>query len=340
MMAIGRLHLLRSTLWHHTTARFCVSTRRTIRKLWERRRELKCSKDGLTYTFKIRKGVNSHDGSDVTSKDVKASYDKIIFPPEGVASARKASYVVVDKIETPDISTVTFYLKHPSASFLANLASPWNFIYKADILAKDPRWYEKNIMGSGPFIFVEYVAGSHWVAKKNPSYFMKGRPYLDGYKAIFIRDTAPRVAAVRSGQALIEFRGFSPASRDDIVRALGNNVVVQESPWNCGLTVTINNEKKPFDDPRVRRALTLAIDRQEASKALFEHLAHEICRRHISGQGPSLLPRRRSLASWRVLARVSRRLGKRLDGFSKKPEFRRVMLSRLRIVTSKRKISR
>ena len=226
------------------------------------------SKDGLTYTFKIRKGIKFHDGSDVTSKDVKASYDKIIFPPEGVASARKASYAVVDKIETPDISTVTFYLKHPSASFLANLASPWNFIYKADILAKDPRWYEKNIMGSGPFIFVEYVAGSHWVAKKNPSYFMKGRPYLDGYKAIFIRDTAPRVAAVRSGQALIEFRGFSPASRDDIVRTLGNKVVVQESPWNCGQTVTINSEKKPFDDPRVRRALTLAIDRQEASKAL------------------------------------------------------------------------
>jgi peptide/nickel transport system substrate-binding protein len=226
------------------------------------------SKDGLTYTFKIRKGIKFHDGSDVTSKDVKASYDKIIFPPEGVASARKASYVVVDKIETPDNSSVTFYLKHPSASFLANLASPWNFIYKADILAKEPRWYEKNIMGSGPFIFVEYVAGSHWVAKKNPSYFMKGRPYLDGYKAIFIRDTAPRVAAVRSGQALIEFRGFSPASRDDIVRTLGNKVVVQEGPWNCGLTVTINNEKKPFDDPRVRRALTLAIDRQEASKAL------------------------------------------------------------------------
>jgi len=228
------------------------------------------SKDGLTYTFKIRKGIKFHDGSELTSRDVKATYEKIIFPPQGVASIRKASYAVVDKIETPDIFTIVFYLKHPSASFLANLASPWNFIYKADILAKEPRWYEKNIMGTGPFTYVEYVPGSHWVAKKNPNYFMKDRPYLDSYKAIFIRDTAPRVAAIRSGQALIEFRSFSPAGRDDIVKALGDKVVVQESPWICNLAVTINNEKKPFDDPRVRRALTLAIDRWEASKALSQ----------------------------------------------------------------------
>jgi len=228
------------------------------------------SKDRLIYTFKIRQGIQFHDGSVMTANDVKATFDKIIFPPEGVVSARQATYAVVDKVESSDAQTVVFRLKHPSASFLANLASPWNFIYKAEILAKDPRWFEKNIMGSGPFTFVEYVAGSHWVGKKNPNYFMKGRPYLDGYKAIIIRDTAPRVAALRSGQALIEFRGFNPAARDDIVKTAGDQVVVQEGPWVCNLTVTINNEKKPFDDVRVRRALTLAIDRWGASKALSQ----------------------------------------------------------------------
>ena len=228
------------------------------------------SKDGLTYTFKIRKGIKFHDGSLLTARDVKATYDKIVFPPEGVASARKAYYAMVEKVEAPDESTVVFHLKWPSASLLRQLASPWNFIYKADILAKDPRWYEKNVMGSGPFTFVDYVAGSHWDGKKNPDYFVKGRPYLDGYRAVFIRDTAPRVAAIRGGQALIEFRGFNPAVRDDLVRALGDKIRVQESSWICNMTVAINNEKKPFDDVRVRKALTLAIDRWEGSKALSQ----------------------------------------------------------------------
>jgi peptide/nickel transport system substrate-binding protein len=226
------------------------------------------SKDGLSYTFKIRKAIQFHDGSQLTARDVKATYDKIIFPPQGVVSARQASYAMVDKIETPDIYTVIFRLKYTSASFLANLASPWNFIYKVDILAKEPRWYEKNIMGSGPFAYVEYVAGSHWIGKKNANYFITGRPYLDGYRAIFIRDTAPRVASVRSGQALIEFRGFNPAARDDIVKGAGDKVIVQESPWLCSIQIVVNNEKKPFNDVRVRRALSLAIDRWGASQAL------------------------------------------------------------------------
>jgi len=226
------------------------------------------SKDGLTYTFKIRKGIKFHDGGDLTSKDVKATYDKIIFPSEGVASARQAAYGVVKSVEAPDPYTVVFQLKQLSASFIANLASPWNFIYKADLLAKDPRWYEKNVMGTGPFVFVEHVPGSHWIGKKNPNYYLKDRPYLDGFKAVFVRDTAPRVAAVRSGQALIEFRGFNPAALEDVKKSLGNQAVVQESPWICNLTVVFNNEKKFFNDARVRRALSLALDRWGASKAL------------------------------------------------------------------------
>lgn len=228
----------------------------------------KVSKDGKTYTFKIRKGIKFHDGSTLTARDVKATYDKIISPPPGVVSVRKGSYSMVKSVEAPDGRTVVFRLKWPSASILANLASPWNFIYKADILAKDPHWYEKNINGTGPFKYVEYVPGSHWIGEKNKDYFVKGRPYLDGYRAIFIKSTSARVASIRGGRALIEFRGFSPAGRDDLVRALGKKIRVQEGPWICYLSVAINNEVKPFSDVRVRKALTLALDRWEASEYL------------------------------------------------------------------------
>src|SRR5439155_2745170 len=114
----------------------------------------------------------------------RRSSDKIIFPTAGVASDRKGQYVNVEVVEAPDPSTVIFRLKWPQSSFLLSVASPWNWIYKADILAKDPRWYEKNVMGTGPFLFVEHVKGSHWGGKKNPNYWDKGKPYLDGYCAI------------------------------------------------------------------------------------------------------------------------------------------------------------
>src|SRR6267143_6084157 len=200
--------------------------------------------DKRTYTFKLRRGVKFHDGSLLTSADVKASYDHIIFPPPTVVSSRQAAYHLVEAVEAPSPDTVVFRLKWHEASFIANLSSPWNWIYKADLLAKDPNWYEKNVMGTGPFRFVEYVRGSHWVGKKNADYWDKGKPYLDGFRAIFIPSASAQVAA------------------------LGTKLTVQESPWNCSIQVALNHEKKPFDDRRVRRALSLALDRWEGSKAL------------------------------------------------------------------------
>ena len=115
---------------------------------------------------------------------------------------------------------------------------------------------------------MEYVRGSHWVGKKNPDYWDKGKPYLDGYRAIFIQDASAQVAAIRGERAMIQFRGFTPAQRDGLVQALGNKITVQESPWNCSIQVAMNQEKKPFGDKRVRRALSLALDRYAGSKAL------------------------------------------------------------------------
>jgi len=228
------------------------------------------SRDGMTWTFKIRQGVKFHDGSTLTSRDIKATFDKIVFPPEGVISVRQAVYQGVKSIEAPDPQTIVFRLKWAVPSFLEKLASPFNWVYKAEILAREPRWYERNVMGTGPFRFVEYVRGSRWVGRRYDDYFERGKPYLDGYNALFIRTRSAMMAALRSGQALIEFRGVSPAERDELTRALGDRIQVQEAPWSCNLIISFNTKKKPFDDVRVRRALSLALDRWGGSRALSQ----------------------------------------------------------------------
>jgi peptide/nickel transport system substrate-binding protein len=225
------------------------------------------SKDGLTYTFKVRKGVKFHDGSTLSSEDIKATYDRLRNPPPGVLSIRQASYADIASIDTPDPLTVVFKLKKPNASMLTNFASPWDCVYSAAKLKQDPKFPERNILGTGPFTFAGHVAGSHWTGRKFDGYFEKGKPYLNGYLAVFIAG-APMVNALAAGEVLVEFRGHSPADRDRLMKALGDKAMVQESPWVCSLVVTFNTKKKPFDDVRVRRALNLAIDRWGGAQAL------------------------------------------------------------------------
>ncbi len=230
----------------------------------------KAANGGKRYTFDIRKGVKFHDGSPLTARDIVASFNKIIFPAEGVASARKAFFVMVAKVSAPNDNTVVFDLKYPSGAFVPALANPYNFIYAKKILDKDMHWFEKNVMGSGPFKFKERQPGAFISGGRNPGYYHKGKPYLDGFRAIFAKKQSLRVQAIRGGRASIEFRGFPPKSRDDLKKALGDKVTVQESDWNCNLLFVPNHRIKPFDDVRVRRALSLAIDRWGGSKYLSQ----------------------------------------------------------------------
>ena len=231
--------------------------------------EWKISPDGLTYTFKLHRGVKFHDGSPLTSADVKASYDKILNPPEGVRSIRKFHYQVVTAVEAPAPDTVVFKLKHPSASLLLNLASPWNVIFPKKYLDKDPNYFSKNNpIGSGPFKFKSRTPGSTFEGERNPDYFVKGRPYLDGYKFFVSTETSVRAAAVRSGRAYIEMRDLPDSEVDAIKKQLGDKVVVQSTPFVINFGISINNTKKPFDDVRVRKALTLGIDRYTAGRVL------------------------------------------------------------------------
>jgi peptide/nickel transport system substrate-binding protein len=232
-------------------------------------REWTISPDGLTYTFKLHPNIKFHDGSVMTSADVKATYEKIISPPKGTRSIRKNAFTAVGSIETPAATTIVFKLKFPSASLLANLASPWNVIYPKKYLDQDPNYFMKNVVGSGPFKFKSYTRGSTFEGERNPDYFVPGRPYLDGYKFFISTETSVRAAAVRSGRAYIEFRDLPVAEVEAIKKQLGDKVTVQEGSATGTWGVAMQNTVKPFDDVRVRKALTLGVDRYTGGKVLY-----------------------------------------------------------------------
>jgi peptide/nickel transport system substrate-binding protein len=226
------------------------------------------SDDHLTYTFKLHEGVKFHDGGELTSADVKASWDKIISPPEGVISPRRSYYEMVKSIEAPDRDIVVFHLHYPSPSFLTMLAHPANFIYAKKHLDADVNYYKSHVVGSGPFKLKNYVRGSYIELERNPDYFRKGLPYLDGIKYFIIRDTSARTTALRSGRVDVELRFLPPSDADAIKAQLGDKVVVAAVRSIGNFGVTINVDKKPLDDERVRKALSLAIDRYDMVKTL------------------------------------------------------------------------
>ena len=225
------------------------------------------AKDGLSYTFKLHRNVKFHDGSPFTSADIKATYERIINPPAGVVSARKALHEDIVAIETPDPYTAIFKLKSPNASMLNNFASPFNCVYSAAKLKEDPKYPEKEPMGTGPFAYGNYVRGSTWESKRFDAYFETGKPYLDGYKAFFVKANAV-VPGIQGGQFDAEFRGRTPKERDQLVDAMKDKVTVLEGAWTTSLLLTFNTKKKPFDDIRVRQALNMAVDRWAGSSPL------------------------------------------------------------------------
>jgi peptide/nickel transport system substrate-binding protein len=227
------------------------------------------SEDGKTWTFKVRQGVKFHDGTELTSADVKASWDRIVWPKEGTISTKKSLYNgVIDRIEAPDDYTVVYHLKYPSASFLSMLAIPHHFIFSKARLDKDPNWYKQNVMGTGPFKLKNYVRGSYLEVERNPNYFKKGLPYLDGIKYYMIKDLSARGKSVRTGRTHAELRGFPPAEADAIKADMGDKVVVRypKSIGHWGVAFNVN--QKPFDDERVRQAMSLAINRYDMANVL------------------------------------------------------------------------
>lgn len=222
----------------------------------------------LTYRFTLNEGIKFHDGSELTAADVKASWDKVVFPSGGVISPRRGNYQMIKSIEAPDRLTVVFRLHHSSPAFLTSLAHPANFIYSKKHLDTDPNYFKTKAVGSGPFKLKTYVRGSYVELERNPDYWKKGLPYLDGLTYFIITDTSARATALRSGRVDMELRFLPPVDVNAIKQQLGDKVVAAKIQSIGTFGVTVNVGKKPFDDERVRKALTLAIDRYDAVKTL------------------------------------------------------------------------
>jgi peptide/nickel transport system substrate-binding protein len=226
------------------------------------------SEDGKLYTFQLRRGVKFHHGKPFRAEDVKASWDRIINPPKGVFSVRKQTFDAVSGIETPDEHTVRFVLKRPMASLLANLGQGWNVIFPKDILdAKGDM--KKDVVGTGPFKIKQYLRGVSLEVVKNPEYHVKGRPYLDGVKTFVIPDLNTAVNAYVAGQVLLH-EATTESQAEQARQGMGARGVIARLTQMSLLTVEMNATRKPWGDPRVRQAASMAIDRKAAIQVMTD----------------------------------------------------------------------
>lgn len=206
--------------------------------------------NGLTYTFSLRPGVTFHDGRAFGAGDVKYSLARM---SEKGKSPHAADYEIIDSVETPDRLTVKVTLKRPSARFLSDLAYGWASMVPegaGDELRRHP-------VGTGPFRFVEWVPDSHVTLARNPRYFVARRPYLDEIVFGVVPDETARLTSLKAGD--LDMADRIPAQAVAELRSAG--VKVDTFPRNTLSEVAINQEQKPFNDLRVRRALFHATDR-------------------------------------------------------------------------------
>jgi peptide/nickel transport system substrate-binding protein len=221
------------------------------------------AKDGKTYTFFLRKGVLFHDGAELTADDVKATFDRIAKPPQGISIPRSILFKTVGEINARDKYTVEFKLSEPRppAFIMAAIASGWNVIVRKKTL-EDNNYNLRKVEiypGTGPFRSVRRVENEIWVMEKNPNYWNQGLPYLDGIEFYHALPFSTEL-----GSAIL-------SGRVDYIR-ITDPVTARKAKATPGLSTTsfnqsviqgvwVNSKRKPFDDPRVRRALHLAFDR-------------------------------------------------------------------------------
>jgi peptide/nickel transport system substrate-binding protein len=212
--------------------------------------------------FFLRKNVTWHDGKAFTARDVKHTFDMVREAPDSAAkmrtSPRKDWYANVEAIETPEPHTVVFRLRKPQPSLLLMFASGYSPVYPAHVPIADLR---QRCVGTGPFRQKEYLRGQLIELERNPSYFVPDRPYLDGIRYTIIRERGTRLAALQAGR----IEAFLPLEMTkamaDAAKAQAPSLVITEVGQNGSDNVIVNHKRAPFDNPVVRQAVNLALDR-------------------------------------------------------------------------------
>jgi len=217
------------------------------------------SEDGTELTFPLRQGVKWHDGKPFTAKDVQCTWDLLT----GKASdklrlnPRKSWYQNLEKVTVNGDYEVTFRLKRPQPSFLAMLASGWSAVYPCHV---SPREMRTHPIGTGPFKFIEFKPNELIRVAKNPDYWKPGRPYLDGIEYPIVPSVSTRILGFIAGKFDTVYGVTVPLLQD--VKSQAPQAVCEVIPTNVPRTLLVNRAVPPFDNPELRRAMALTLDRK------------------------------------------------------------------------------
>jgi peptide/nickel transport system substrate-binding protein len=240
------------------------------------------SPDGKTYVFHLRKGVKFHNGRELTSSDVKYTYERIINPE--TASIAKSFFDPIDHVDATDPLTVTIVLKTAYTPFLVNTAASWAGIVAKELVEANKGDLNKVDAGSGPFKLQEWTPDTRTVLVRNSDYYVAGQPAVDKITYQIMPEESARIAALRTGNiqfTVLTAAGFDTIKSDASVKAI-------EGPTLSYFYLGMNVAKPPFDKPQVRQAISYAVDRGEIISSVFRGHAR------VTGPVPS------AMADWAV----------------------------------------
>src|SRR3989454_3654045 len=226
------------------------------------------SPDQRVWTFRLRRGVKWQNVPPLNGRELVAADVKYCFEAYAKEGVQAFTFQEIEGMETPDTHTLRIHLKTPNTLFPQNVAEPVAVIFSREVLEEDGD-LKKRLIGTGPFILKEHTRKVRIVLQRNPDYFDPGRPYVDEYVILSAPDSATRMAAFRTGQS--DFLPLQSPSEVEAVRKTNPSALVQAlTPSITPFGLALAQDRPPFNDVRVRRALSMAIDRQKQVDTVFE----------------------------------------------------------------------